>query len=133
MLALLVDRDDDTRRPLANVRRYLLVPNGNLGEGDRGVQPAEDGNHLLALHQLARDGDALLRIALVVADDELELPATEHAALGVDLVDGNLQPPLDGLARSGRAAGDGGGEPDLDGLLGLGERRSRRGERDGQE
>ena len=41
--------------------------------------------------QLARDGDALLRVALVVADDQLELAPAEHAALAVDLVDGDLR------------------------------------------
>src|SRR5262249_33840807 len=71
----------------------------------------------LALHQLAREGDALLGIALVVAHHQLELASAEHTTVAVDLVDGDLEAALDGLAGGGRAAGDGGGEPDLHGLL----------------
>jgi len=68
------------------------------------VQTAEDRRDLLALDELARDRDTLLRVALIVANDQLELPPSEDAALGVDLVDGDLEPALDRLARGGGAA-----------------------------
>jgi hypothetical protein len=97
------------------------------------VQPAEDGGHLLALHQLARDGHALLRIALVVAHDELELAPAQHAAPGVDLVDGDDEAAADRLPGGGRAAGDGGGEADLHGrLLGAQRRCGKDGDDDGE-
>src|SRR6266540_2971524 len=131
--ALAVARDIGAGRPGAHVGHLELVPHGHLRQGHRRVQPPEDRHDLLALDELARDRDALLRIALVVADDELELAAAEDAALAIDLVDGDLQAALDGLARGGRAAGDRRREPDLDGLLGLGQRRVHRALHQGQQ
>ncbi len=49
---------------------------------------AGDQRHAICGH-LVGDGDGLLRIAGVVTDIEIELLA-EHAAGGVDVVDGHL-------------------------------------------
>ena len=51
---------------------------------------AEKEIDILAQDQVARDTDSLVGIALGVADDQLDL-ATEHAALGVDLLDEHLR------------------------------------------
>jgi hypothetical protein len=65
----------------------------------------------------SRAGDhALRRRRLVVAPHQLELPA-EHAALGVQLVDRDLQAAGDGLAGARRLARKRGDQADLDGVL----------------
>jgi hypothetical protein len=61
-------------------------------------------------------------VTLLVAQDQLELAAAQHAALRVDLVDGHREAALDRLARQRGAAGQRGHERDDDGGLGLGER-----------
>ena len=89
----------------------------------RAVELADHRADLVLRGQLPEAGDALLRRPRVVLDDQLDLPAAEHAALGVDLVGGHLRPADDELAGGGIT---GGGQwrqhADLDGALGEGRR-----------
>ena len=75
---------------------------------------AGDERHAVAGH-LVGDGDRLLRIAGVVADIEIELLA-EHAAGGVDVVDGHLAAIRHLRAEGGILTGDRADDGDRDGV-----------------
>ena len=51
---------------------------------------ADDGEHLVLLDELLREGDGLLGASLRVLDDQLHLPAEDAAGL-VDLLDQHLE------------------------------------------
>ena len=68
------------------------------GDVDAGMDEAEDGDGLLARHQAAIGGDALLVLAGAVLDRQLDL-AAEHAALLVDVLGADLRPALGELAQ----------------------------------
>ena len=68
------------------------------GDVDAGMDEAEHGNRLLARHQPAIGGDALLVLAGAVVDRKRDL-ASEHAALLVDVVDADLGAALGQLAQ----------------------------------
>ena len=67
----------------------------------RAVELTDHRADLVLRGQLPEAGDALLRRPRVVLDDELDLPAAEHAALGVDLVGGHLRAADNELAGGG--------------------------------
>ena len=68
------------------------------GDVDTGMDEAEHGNGLLARHQPAVGGDALLVLAGAVMDRQRDL-ASEHAALLVDVLDADLGAALGKLAQ----------------------------------
>ena len=74
---------------------------------------AHHHRHLVAGDQLLGDRGGFGRVALVVLDHELDLLA-EHAALGVDLVGGDLGAVDDVGARRGEGAGQRLVDADLD-------------------
>ena len=91
---------DDVVMPLRPRQRFRerlrrdehdLVLLGPVGDGETDVRQerAGDQRDLLGLHQILGLLDRLRRLALVVAEDHLELPA-EDASLGIDLLDGHL-------------------------------------------
>jgi hypothetical protein len=47
---------------------------------------------LLVRHQLVGDADRIVRLAGIVAGDDLQHPATQHPALGVDFLDCQFPP-----------------------------------------
>ena len=93
----------------------LLGPVGD-GEADIRQERARDEGDLLRLDQVLRLLDGLGRLALVVAEDHLEL-ATEDTAPGIDLLDGHLGAQLVGSGEGGPDAAIGIDLADLDGRL----------------
>ena len=109
---------------------HHLVLLGPVGDREPDVREkgARDEGDLLRLDQLLGVLHGFRRLALVVAEEHLEL-APEDTALGVDLLDGHLDAGLV-RPREGRAdAAVGVDLADLDGRLG---RRRARAERQGQ-
>ncbi len=90
--------------PDADERHFFLVRDGHDRERHRRVETAEESRDLFLEDQFARSDQALGRVGFVVALDELELAAAEQAALGVDLVDCDLQAAGHGFARLRRRA-----------------------------
>src|SRR5690606_25395631 len=90
-----------SRRDLQDV--LFLV---DVGSGDRRARAevADHGSHPL-LRRAVRDSDGLLRIALVVAEDQLDL-LTIVATRGVKAVDRRFGAALHLLAEAGELAGD---------------------------
>ena len=87
--------------PRAHERHLFLVDQRHDGHGHGRVETTEHHRHLFAVDQFARGDHALGRVGLVVAAHQLQLAAAEQAALGVDLVDGDLHAARDGLHRPG--------------------------------
>jgi hypothetical protein len=100
------------------------------------ASPPGDHRDLVRLHQLLGVLDRLRGLALVVAEQHLDL-ATEHASLGVDLLDGHLDAGAVRAREGGADAAVGVDVADLDRRLGRGgacsEREQQGGRREGQE
>ena len=77
----------------------------DLGQADRALVAARQGDDLVAADELLDRGAPLLRDALVVLVEDLDLPP-QDAALGVDDVLEDLHPVLDlrALHHGARAA-----------------------------
>ncbi len=74
------------------------------GDGDRGMEEARDADDFLLGGEAAIAGDAGLGAALIVLHGEGDLLAAEHAAMAVDVFDGEVGAAPDELP-GGRIAG----------------------------
>src|ERR1035437_9630431 len=82
-----------------------ILGDGRGLEGAAGGDLAKEGDDLVAGDELLDDGGGLALLRLVVFGDQLELPA-EHAARGVELLDGEEGALVRGLAEGGLLAGE---------------------------
>src|SRR5207248_9294344 len=73
-------------------KEEYFVLAGKFGHGEADVGQKRAGEHVeaFARGELLRDADRIPRVAAVIARDELDLLA-EHAACGVDLIDGEIE------------------------------------------
>ena len=122
VLGLLVElvRDDRAGRDVVHHRDLGFLEEALRGEGDAGVDVADDGDDLLLVDQLLGDLHAALVLRFVVALDQLDL-AAEHAAGLVDLVDREAHAVAHADAHRRRAAGERAVDADLDRVGGEGE------------
>src|SRR5512133_941809 len=93
---------------------------------------ADDGEDLLLVDELLREGDRLLRAPAGVLDDELDLLPGD-APLRVELLGEHLERPRLGGAEEGGRTGDGEERADLDGVVGRAGRRRTEGHGEGGE
>ena len=119
--------DDRAGGDVVEHRNFGFLIEALRGERHAGVDEAQCGDDLLLADELLRDLGADLVLGLVVALDELDLPA-EHAAGLVDLGGSQSCAVAHRDAHGRRAAGIGAGDADLDGVRGLGRQGAERGQ-----
>ena len=113
-------------------RDLVVLGDGRGLEGPAGGDLAEEGDDLVAGDEFFDDGGGLALLGLVVLGDELDL-ASQDAAGGVQLLDGEEGALVRGLPEGGLLAGEGGEFADLDGLLGAGGAGEGRGREHGKQ
>ncbi|MNY04892.1 hypothetical protein D3C86_1375950 [compost metagenome] len=105
--------DFRTGRPDAHERYFHLIDQRHDGQGNRRIKTTKEHGDFFSLDQFASGEYALGRVAFVVTTHQLQL-TPEHAAAGIDLVDGHGQAPGQRLAGFGRLTRKGGDQADLD-------------------